>query len=278
MPELPEVETTLRGIHPHLLGKTLSAVCIRHYQLRWPVDPTLTKILPGQTLTQLSRRGKYLLLHFNLGTLIIHLGMSGKLAILPADTAPQKHDHVDFIFGKQLLRYYDPRRFGAVLWTKSPPLSHPLLKNLGPEPLSTEFTSRYLWNQCQVKNVKIKQIIMDSRIVVGVGNIYANEALFLAGIHPAQPGRTLDRPACQRLTRAIKQVLKKAIKAGGTTLKDFLQVDGKRGYFKQQLHVYGRAGQACIICLQPIELLTTQPRATYFCRHCQPKVITNTSS
>lgn len=271
MPELPEVETTLRGIKPHFLGKKITVVHIRHHQLRWPIPQNIAAILQGKTLQKITRRAKYLLLTFNHGTLIIHLGMSGKLSVVANNTSFKKHDHCDFVFDKLILRYHDPRRFGAILWTDGDPLQHSLLKNLGPEPLSRSFNAKYLYRSCQHKKANIKSIIMNSQIVVGVGNIYANEALFLVGIHPAQSARSLNLVMCEKLVQAIKTVLRKSIKAGGTTLRDFLQADGKLGYFAQQLQVYGRKNLPCFQCQQAIILLRQQQRATYFCAKCQNK-------
>jgi formamidopyrimidine-DNA glycosylase len=269
MPELPEVETTLKGIAPHLLGKKLTDVHIRHHQLRWPLDKKSIQSIVGQKLLQIERRAKYLLLYFKKGTLIIHLGMSGKLSILHTATPATQHDHCDFIFGNIILRYNDPRRFGAILWTEEEPLQHTLLKNLGPEPLTKNFNYKYLYQICQNKKKTIKSVIMDSHIVVGVGNIYANEALFLARVHPAQPAYLINQAAVKRLTQTIKITLKKAIKAGGTTLRDFLQADGNPGYFTQQLQVYDRKNQPCFNCQLPIVSTQQQQRATYFCANCQ---------
>lgn len=270
MPELPEVETTLRGIEPHLVGKKCLGMRISHYRLRWPIIPNLSDIVAGQTLHKIERRAKYLLFSLDHGSLIIHLGMSGRLTILKMSQPAGQHDHCDFIFSEHcFLRYHDPRRFGAILWTDQPVIQHPLLKNLGLEPLTSHFTALYLQHCCQHKKVSIKSILMDSHLVVGIGNIYANEALFLSGIHPAQAGYALDLTALTRLTKAIKYVLKKAIRAGGTSLKDFLNADGNPGYFKQSLQVYGKKNQPCPQCQQPIQLLYQQKRSSYFCAKCQ---------
>lgn len=270
MPELPEVETTLRGIKPYLLGKKLVGARVSQYQLRWPIIKNLAEVIKDQTLHNIERRAKYLLFSLGQGSIIIHLGMSGRLSLLNASQSVSKHDHCDFIFSNHtILRYHDPRRFGAILWTPEPPWQHKLLKDLGPEPLTSDFNATYLKQICQYKKASIKSIIMDSHVVVGVGNIYASESLFLAGIHPEQAGCLLDTAASIRLTKSIKQVLRQSIRAGGTSLKDFFQADGKPGYFKQALQVYGKKNQPCSCCQQPIKLVYQQKRATYFCPICQ---------
>jgi formamidopyrimidine-DNA glycosylase len=270
MPELPEVETTRRGIAPHILHQTVERVVIRQPQLRWPVPSILTEILPGEPLRQLDRRGKYLLLSFMPGTLIVHLGMSGSLRILEAHTPAQKHDHFDLAFAHgKLLRLRDPRRFGAVLWTDATPLQHPLLKALGPEPLGPAFDGAYLLAQAKARRVAVKNLIMDGRVVVGVGNIYANEALYRAGIHPNRACNRIALTRYVRLAEAIKQVLAQAIAQGGTTLRDFQLEDGRPGYFAQQLQVYGKAGQPCPVCGAPIRIQVVGQRSTFYCSHCQ---------
>lgn len=270
MPELPEVETTRRGIEPHILGKTLTGAVVRDRRLRWPVSPRLNQLLAGKTVQSFQRRGKYLLLGLSSGSVIIHLGMSGSLRILNCKTSPQKHDHVDIVFQNgQCLRLRDPRRFGTVLYTRQNPLKHKLLADLGPEPLGRHFSGDYLFRQSRGKKVAVKLFIMNSKIVVGVGNIYANEALFRAGIHPKRSAGRLSDERCARLTRAIKTVLQAAIKAGGTTLRDFTAEDGRPGYFQQQLHVYGKAGQPCSRCGTLIKRITLGQRATYYCPRCQ---------
>ena len=270
MPELPEVETTRRGIEPHIVGKTLTGVVVRERRLRWPVPRQLHRSVAGQTVQSLQRRGKYLLLGLSTGTVIIHLGMSGSLRILNCKTSPQKHDHVDFVFQNgQCLRLRDPRRFGTVLFTRQDPLEHKLLADLGPEPLGHHFSGDYLFRQSRGKKVAVKLFIMNSKIVVGVGNIYANEALFLAGIHPKRSAGRLSAERCTRLAQAIKSVLRAAIKAGGTTLRDFTAEDGRPGYFQQQLHAYGKAGQPCSRCGTMIKHITLGQRATYYCPRCQ---------
>lgn len=270
MPELPEVETSRRGISPHILGKCFKAVVIRQSRLRWPVPDTIVAELPGMDLDSIERRGKYLLLGTAKGTLILHLGMSGNLRITTPDQAPGKHDHIDFVFADDtVLRFNDQRKFGAVLWTKTDPLAHPLLAALGPEPLSAEFDGAYLTSRAKRRAVPIKSMIMDSHVVVGVGNIYANEALFLANLQPTRTAGDLNDNDCERLAQAIKTVLQKAIEQGGTTLRDFANADGKPGYFKQSLRVYGRGGQPCLTCAEPIQHLKIAQRASYYCGRCQ---------
>ena len=269
MPELPEVETTRRGITPHILGKRFKTVIVRQSQLRWPVPDILTTTLPGLTLNDIDRRGKYLLLRTDAGTVLLHLGMSGNLRITTPDQEIGKHDHIDFIFDDDtVLRLNDQRKFGAVLWTSTPE-EHPLLIKLGPEPLSDGFNSDYLYHCSRNRTAPIKNVIMDSHIVVGVGNIYANESLFLAGLHPNRSVSDLDLPDYQRLVDAIKTVLVRAIEQGGTTLRDFTNAQGKPGYFQQSLSVYGRGGQACLRCEEPIQHLKIGQRASYFCGNCQ---------
>ncbi|MCQ8103133.1 bifunctional DNA-formamidopyrimidine glycosylase/DNA-(apurinic or apyrimidinic site) lyase [Methylomonas sp. SURF-2] len=270
MPELPEVETTRRGIAPHILGKTFAQVIIRQPGLRWPVPDGLTVTLPGLRLEGVERRGKYLLLSTGAGTLLIHLGMSGNLRITDGQQAVLKHDHADFVFAdRTILRFNDQRRFGAILWTSEPAERHVLLSGLGPEPLSDRFNAQFLLDQCLNRRGPIKNLIMDSHVVVGVGNIYASESLFMAGVHPNRPAGALDLADCLRLCEAIKTVLQWAIEQGGTTLRDFVNAEGKPGYFQQSLAVYGRAGQACLTCAEPIQQLKIGQRASYFCGACQ---------
>jgi formamidopyrimidine-DNA glycosylase len=269
MPELPEVETTLRGITPAIKGQCIVGLELRHTKLRWNIPNEIKMQLPHQCVDDISRRGKYLLFHTRNGTAIIHLGMSGSLRIVPRDTPPEKHDHFDLVFANFCLRYTDPRRFGALLWTQDPPEQHPLLRNLGLEPLASAFDGEYLYHRSRQKKITIKQFIMDHHIVVGVGNIYAAESLFLAGIHPLSPAKDLLLRHYQALAKAIKKVLLSAIKQGGTTLRNFQNSEGKPGYFKQKLHVYGREGQNCRHCNQILETLRIQNRATVFCPNCQ---------
>lgn len=269
MPELPEVETTRRGIEPHVLGRRVKAVIVREPRLRWPV-PEALQACAGRTVKTLGRRGKYLLLGFSNGTLIIHLGMSGSLRIARADEPPGFHDHVDLVLaGGTCLRYCDPRRFGAWLWTEQAPERHPLLAHLGPEPLTAAFNTDYLMAQARGRKTAVKSFLMDSHVVVGVGNIYANEALFLAGIHPRRSAGRISAARYEKLVQAVKRVLADAIAAGGTTLRDFVGGDGKPGYFQQTLRVYGRGGQPCRTCSQPLTEIRLGQRTTVFCKTCQ---------
>lgn len=269
MPELPEVETTRSGIAPHIQGRRISGVLVRDARLRWPVDPDLARRITGRTVRSVERRAKYLLLNLANGTLILHLGMSGSLRILPRDTAPGKHDHVDLLFGHCCLRLRDPRRFGAVLWTDQPVAEHPLIAHLGPEPLSEAFNGDYLRRQAGQRRMPVKSLIMDGRVVVGVGNIYTNEALFRAGIHPARPAGKISAARYVRLGEEIKTVLAAAIRQGGTTLRDFQQEDGKPGYFAQELLVYGRTGEPCPNCGAPLKQQRIGQRSSFFCGRCQ---------
>ncbi len=272
MPELPEVETTRLGLLPHLQQQVIAAVVVRQFRLRWPIPEILLTTLPKQTISQIQRRGKYLLLTCDTGHILIHLGMSGSLRVLPAETPPTKHDHVDIVLENgQCLRYHDPRRFGCILWTDEPILQHNLLAKLGPEPLSADFNTDYLATRLQNRRSSIKSVIMDSQVVVGVGNIYASESLFLAGVHPQRLANTLTLAQCERLVSSIQTVLQQAIAAGGTTLRDFTNSEGKPGYFQQALQVYGRAGELCFSCKTPVQQLTQHNRSTYFCPKCQPK-------
>lgn len=270
MPELPEVETIMRGLAPRLEGAIVQDVIIRQHQLRWPIPFQLKTSLSQQKIIKLSRRGKYLLIQVTHGTLIIHLGMSGSLRVLNQTTPPTRHDHIDIIFSThQLLRYNDPRRFGAVLWTDGEPLNHPLLKSMGLEPFDINFTGQYLQQKALNRRVLIKPFIMNSKIVTGVGNIYAAEALFMANIHPATPAGLLTQQQYERLVDSIKEVLNAAILQGGTTLKDFVNSEGKPGYFSQKLHVYGRVGLPCMTCGSTLQSIQLGQRSTVFCTHCQ---------
>lgn len=270
MPELPEVETTRRGVEPLIQGCVIDHVVLRTPKLRWPLDPQLSTILSEQTLTAVSRRAKYLLLHLDRGRLLLHLGMTGNLRVVPADTPVEKHDHVDIVFTDgSCLRFTDPRRFGAVLWLPEAEGEHALLSKLGPEPLSDEFDGAYLHERAKRRKLAVKPFIMDQQVVVGVGNIYASEALFMAGIRPDREAGRISVERYARLAGAIKVVLQAALAAGGTTFSDFRQVDGKPGYFKQELQVYGREGKACLQCGAAIRSLRLGQRSTYFCRHCQ---------
>lgn len=270
MPELPEVETTCAGIRPHLLHATVSKVIVRETRLRWPVDNQLHKKISGQNLNAVTRRAKYILLHFDKGILVIHLGMSGSLRVLDQQIAHQKHDHVDIIFNQQkTLRYHDPRRFGAVLWIEEALSEHKLFNKLGPEPLSSDFNKDYLFLKSRGRTLAVKQFIMDAQIVVGVGNIYANEALFAAGIHPNRESGSLTKKQYSRLVDEIQKVLTLAIKQGGTTLKDFQNAEGKPGYFSQALKVYGRKDLPCVVCQQLLKEIRQNKRSSVFCGKCQ---------
>lgn len=270
MPELPEVETSRRGIEPHLLNQTITEVLIRNPKLRWPIPKTLKKKLEGKTIQAINRRGKYILIKFDKGNLILHLGMSGSLRITDPETAFRKHDHFALtISNNKQLRLHDPRRFGAALWQTGDPLKHKLLAKLGPEPLSEAFNTDYLYKTCRNRKASIKQHIMNSQIVVGVGNIYASEALFLAGIHPKRAAGRISKKRIEKLVASIKQILNASIKQGGTTLRDFLREDGQPGYFKQQLNVYGKKGEPCPECENLIKQITQGQRSTYYCPYCQ---------
>jgi formamidopyrimidine-DNA glycosylase len=271
MPELPEVETVRRGLAPHLTGQVVTGVVVRQPRLRWPVPEELAARLPGQTIRRLDRRAKYLLLRTDAGTAIFHLGMTGRLRLLPASTPLRKHDHVDLALASgHCLRFNDSRRFGALLWTVEPPERHPLLQALGPEPFDAAFSGGYLRQRAEGRTAAVKTFIMDNRVVVGVGNIYANEALFAAGISPLRAAGQLARAECERLASAIREILAEAIHQGGTTLRDFIGGDGKPGYFQQSLRVYDRHGLPCACCGQPIQRCRIGQRATYYCPHCQP--------
>ena len=270
MPELPEVETTRGGIAPHIEGKTVAELVLRRRKLRYPVPQSLLVDLPGQLIDKVERRGKYLLLRSEAGTVMIHLGMSGSLRLVDAETPAEKHDHIDIVFeNTQALRLRDPRRFGAVLWLKGDPLEHKLLVSLGPEPLSEAFDAEYLFKCSRKRKQAVKLFVMDSHTVVGVGNIYASEALFRAGIRPQLAAGKLTRQRCMALVEAIKVVLNAAIRQGGTTLRDFVDGGGKPGYFKQKLQVYGRGGEPCRQCDATIKLLRQGQRASYYCPACQ---------
>ncbi len=271
MPELPEVEVIKRGIQPHIVGQVISRVIIRHYGLRWPVPKNIIHCLEQQCIQQVDRRGKYLLLKLGQGTVILHLGMSGRLRILQQQLPAEKHDHVDLVFANgKVLRFTDPRRFGALLWTEKNPNQHPLLKNLGCEPLTPAFSGRYLWQQAKTRSLPVKSFLMDHQTVVGVGNIYANEALFFAGIHPLTPARQLTLADHNRLVKAVKLILRRAIRQGGTTLKDFVNSAGEAGYFAVELAVYGREGLPCKQCATQLRGLRLSNRSTVYCPNCQP--------
>lgn len=270
MPELPEVETTRRGIEPFLSGSTVGRVIVRNPALRWPVAPELVQVLPGSRFLAVRRRAKYLLLDSERGSVILHLGMSGSLRVLSTPMPPRTHDHVDIELTEgAVLRYTDPRRFGCLLWSSRNPLHHPLLRGLGPEPLEASFDGMYLRAVAHGRRAAVKALIMDSRVVVGVGNIYASEALFMSGIHPNRASGHISVARLQSLALAIRQVLTEAIAAGGTTLRDFTNESGRPGYFANQLRVYGRAGQPCPRCAHPLRMRRLLQRASYYCVRCQ---------
>ncbi|MBL4780624.1 MAG: bifunctional DNA-formamidopyrimidine glycosylase/DNA-(apurinic or apyrimidinic site) lyase [Porticoccaceae bacterium] len=270
MPELPEVETTLRGIRPHLLEQKIQQVVVRHPSLRWPIPEDLPDLLAGKTVEEVSRRGKYLLLQFPHGHLMIHLGMSGSLSLTARGTAAGKHDHVDLVLESGwILRYNDPRRFGCILWIEGEPLEHSLLANLGPEPLGDHFDDDHLYQRSRRKSLAVKSFLMDSKVVVGVGNIYANEALFRSGIHPLRKANRISARRYARLSAVVREVLAAAIEQGGTTLRDFVGGDGKPGYFKQELQVYGRGGEACVECSTTLKEVRLGQRSTVYCPQCQ---------
>ncbi len=270
MPELPEVETTRKGITPYVVGETVKDIIIRERQLRWPVPAGLKRSLKNQLIRKLRRRAKYLLFYTDSGCMILHLGMSGSLRIINDTQTPEKHDHVDIIFESgQTLRFRDPRKFGSILWTKGDPMKHKLIDHLGPEPLSDEFQAEYLYARSRKRTKAIKTFIMDSCIVVGVGNIYANEALYHAGIKPTQRAGKISKTKYERLVVEIKNVLSHAIKKGGTTLRDFINGEGKPGYFKNELQVYDRKDEPCNCCGSPIKMMRQGQRSTYYCTKCQ---------
>jgi len=268
LPELPEVETTKRGIQPYVENVNLRSIVVRQPRLRWPVSEELSALSMSKVIS-VERRAKYLLLGLSDGHIIIHLGMSGSLRVVDMNEPAGKHDHVDFLMdNEKIIRYNDPRRFGSVLWTKDL-TNHPLLAKLGPEPLEESFDGDYLFKQREGKTKNIKQFIMDNKIVVGVGNIYANEALFLSGIHPKRSANKISKNRFKLLANNIKWVLSEAIKQGGTTLKDFVGGDGKPGYFQQQLNVYSRGGQACTRCKTTLKEIRLGQRSTVYCPKCQ---------
>ncbi|HAY45666.1 MAG TPA: DNA-formamidopyrimidine glycosylase [Gammaproteobacteria bacterium] len=271
MPELPEVETTRSGIEPHILNQVVEGIEVRQRSLRWPIPDELGEVFSGETISEVSRRAKYLLLRGRQHTLIIHLGMSGSLRVLPSTSEIKKHDHLDVNFNNGVvLRFHDPRRFGCILYSRNSDLEgHKLLANLGPEPLGDTFSADYLFKRTRKRNVAIKNFIMNGNIVVGVGNIYASEALYMAGIMPGKAARRISKDDCVRLVGEIKTVLSRAIDSGGTTLKDFTNEDGKPGYFSQQLNIYGRAGEPCYRCGNSIRSRVLGQRTSYYCAVCQ---------
>ena len=278
MPELPEVEVTRLGIAPHLEGRKVSAVKVLDGRLRWPVPNNLPKILSGQQVRSIARRGKYLLLEMDTGYLLIHLGMTGTLRVLPSSDPLKLHDRVTFEFGKLSLRLHDPRKFGAVLWhpnTKGPLEKNALLQKLGVEPFSDQFAGELgtdvLYKTSRKRSVAVKQFLLAGQAVVGVGNIYCSESLFEAGIHPAKAAGKLTRPQCSRLASAVRLILKKAIAAGGSSLKDFVNSEGDPGHFMVQTKVYDRKGLPCKVCKTPIVQIVQGQRSTYFCPQCQKR-------
>jgi formamidopyrimidine-DNA glycosylase len=270
MPELPEIETTRRGIEPHLRGRCIVGTVVREPRLRWPVPVTELAALTGASVEAIERRAKYLLLRTAAGTLMLHLGMSGSLRVVPATTPPQSHDHFDLLLDDgRCLRLRDPRRFGSVHWLTDDPFSHPLLANLGPEPLDPAFDGNHLYRLARGRRRAVKDFIMDGRVVVGVGNIYAAEALFAAGIHPHRPAGRIARARYERLAEAVRAVLTGAIAQGGTTLRDFTNAEGEPGYFRISLAVYDRAGEPCHRCGRPLHTARIGQRATVYCPRCQ---------
>ncbi len=274
MPELPEVETTRRGIAPYLIGRRVTSVILRRPDLRWPIPPEISELLPGQRIEAVERRAKYLLLHTEAGSALLHLGMSGVLRVLPPDAPVGKHDHVDIALERtpaqasRILRFTDPRRFGCLLW-QPPGETHELLAKLGPEPLTDAFDGDLLWQLSRGRTAAVKLFLMDNAIVVGVGNIYASEALFAAGIDPRRAAGAVSRARYARLAAEVKRILAWAIERGGTTLRDFISPDGLPGYFFRELNVYGRAGEPCHVCGTPIRQAVLGQRSTFWCPSCQ---------
>jgi formamidopyrimidine-DNA glycosylase len=270
VPELPEVETTRRGIAPHIVGQRVQKLVVREPRLRWPVPRELAPMVEKRTILDVTRRAKYLLLRNRQGSLIIHLGMSGSLCIVNSDDPAGRHDHIDLLLSSgKCLRYNDPRRFGSWLWTSQAAEEHALLRDLGPEPLSEDFTAARLFDRSRGRRVAIKNFLMNSHVVVGVGNIYANEALFRAGIHPARAAGRIGKARFDRLVTAVRDVLQQAIREGGTTLRDFVNGDGKPGYFQQSLQVYDRTALPCRQCNNPIREIRIGQRSTFYCPRCQ---------
>ena len=270
MPELPEVETARWGIAPHLVGRRVRRLAVREWRLRWPVSRRLPAILRGRAIEAVDRRGKYLLIRAGGGTLLWHLGMSGSLRVLRDPPPPGPHDHVDLVLsGGAALRFRDPRRFGSLHWTAGDPLRHRLLAGLGPEPLDGDFGGDWLHARSRGRRAAVKAFLMDSRVVAGVGNIYASEALFEAGVAPSRPAGRISRARYRRLAAAVRAVLARAIEAGGTTLRDFTEADGNPGYFARELRVYGRAGAPCVRCGEPVRARVLGQRSSFYCPRCQ---------
>ena len=271
MPELPEVETTRRGLIDHIVNQKVVELKVHQPALRWRVDVCeLENAIVGQSFSEISRRGKYLLFENASGSMMCHLGMSGSLRLVTNQEPRRKHDHFEWFFQSgAIMRFHDPRRFGSVLWVNHPTQQHRLLRELGPEPLSSKFDADYLHGKSKSRKQAVKVYIMNSKIVVGVGNIYASEALFLAGIHPARHAGRISKQRYARLVDCIKKTLNRAIKSGGTTLRDFVNSAGEPGYFRQKLYVYERVGQPCVNCKTPIKRIVQGQRASYYCPHCQ---------
>jgi formamidopyrimidine-DNA glycosylase len=270
MPELPEVETTRRGVRAAIIGRTVTAFDLREPRLRWPVDASLVRTLPGQRILDVRRRAKYLLIDLERGSLIAHLGMSGSLRVMPAGSPRLLHDHYDLTLDSgQCLRFNDPRRFGSLHWCEGTVTDHPLLASLGPEPLESGLTAAYLADRARRRTAAVKIFLMDQRVVVGVGNIYASEALYRAGVRPGRAAGRIKAGEWERIVESVRAVLGEAIRHGGTTLRDYVNTDGTPGYFRQQLYVYERAGEPCLRCRTPIRHRVQGQRSTYYCPECQ---------
>jgi formamidopyrimidine-DNA glycosylase len=270
MPELPEVETTRRGLLPHVVGRSIREVVVRNPNLRWPVPADLRQRLRGERVRDIRRRGKYLLLDFPRGHLLVHLGMTGRFTVVPRQTAPRKHDHVDLVLDDgNILRFNDARRFGTMLWLDTPAEEHALLRDLGLEPLDPKFNGAALRARARGRRVAVKQFLMNGEIVTGVGNIYASEALFRAGIHPSRSAGRISAPRWDRLAKSIRVTLERAIDSGGSTLRDFVSAEGRPGYFQHRHAVYARAGKPCPACKTKIRALRHGQRSTFFCPRCQ---------
>lgn len=270
MPELPEVETTLNGIRPYLLGLKITRVVVRERRLRWPIEIHLEQHVRNRVVRAMQRRGKYLVIHLDRGGLLIHLGMSGSFSVLLTATAAETHDHYDLVNSRgQILRYHDPRRFGCLLWTDGDPMHHPRIRSLGVEPLEPLLHGGYLYQAASGRTTAVKNLLMNGQVVVGVGNIYAVEALFDAGIHPLRGCNRISRDRYQQLADSVRKILQAAIRKGGTTLQDFAGVNGQPGYFAQELMVYGREGQYCNRCGRTIRNITIAQRSTFYCPGCQ---------
>lgn len=270
MPELPEVETTRRGVAPHVIGRRVERIVVYDSRLRWPVPADLDARMRGRTIDRVDRRSKYLLFHAGDSALLVHLGMTGTLRVFRNPHPRRTHDHVDIVLDDgTLLRYHDPRRFGAMLWLPATRDGHPLLDSLGPEPFDAAFDADHFWRATRARRGPIKAALMDNRVVTGVGNIYANEALFRAGIHPGTPANRLSRPRLARLVDAVRDVLSAAIAKGGSTLRDYVGSDGSAGYFQLEYYVYGRAGEACRVCGSPIAQSRLGQRSAFHCPRCQ---------